>query len=110
MHLHENRKRIQERKLFGGIVIFIVVIAFFAWIFASFTQRNDARETSLVESAIRRAVITCYAIEGKYPQNLAYLCDNYGVIVDENQYYVRYEAFASNIMPTISVLRKGRVP
>ena len=107
MHLYENRKRIGNKKLWIGIAAFIVVLVLFGLLFTRFTRQNDARETALVENAIRRAMVTCYAIEGRYPASFAYLSENYGVVVDEGRYYVRFEAFASNVMPSVSVLRKG---
>ena len=56
------------------------------------------------EDAVKRAAVTCYAIEGTYPPDYAYLRDRYGVAVDEDRYIVHYEIFASNIMPEIAVL------
>ncbi len=107
MHLYQNRKRIRNRKLWLGIAAFAVVIAIFWLLFTRFTKRTDERELALVEDAIRRAMVTCYAIEGRYPESFTYLSDNYGVVVDEGRYYVRFEAFASNVMPSVTVLRKG---
>lgn len=107
MHLYENRKRIGSRKLWIGMAAFVLVIVAFVLLFTRFTRQNDAREMAMIEDAIRRAMVTCYAIEGRYPESFAYLSDNYGVVVDEGRYHVRFEAFASNVMPTVSVLSKG---
>ena len=53
------------------------------------------------------AAVNCYAIEGFYPADLSYLEDNYGLIIDE-RYNVFYEVQASNIMPSVSVNRRGK--
>lgn len=60
----------------------------------------------LAEESIRRAVITCYAIEGSYPSSYEYIKKNYGVAIDERKYQVVYSIFASNIMPDITVLER----
>ena len=57
----------------------------------------------LVESAARQ----CYAVEGVYPPNLAYLEDHYGIRVNKKDYFVNYDAFASNVPPSVIVTPVG---
>ena len=59
-----------------------------------------------LEESIRRAAVTCYAVEGIYPPDLAYLQEHYGIQVNEDRYYVFYEVFGSNMMPDITVLER----
>ena len=59
-----------------------------------------------MEESLRRAAVTCYAVEGVYPPNLEYLRRHYGIQVDEEQYHVFYEIFGSNIMPQITVVER----
>ena len=61
----------------------------------------------LVLDAGRSAALTCYAVEGAYPQSLEALKHGYGLAYNEDAYIVVYDAFASNVMPDIQVLRKG---
>lgn len=77
-----------------------------------FSQRADraAAEGSraaadILEQSLYRAALTCYACEGAYPDTLDYLCQNYGVGIDQDLYAVHYEIFASNIMPEITVVK-----
>lgn len=58
------------------------------------------------EEAVRRAAVTCYALEGSYPESYEYLKRNYGVRVSEKRYAVHYNIFASNLMPDITVTEK----
>lgn len=60
-----------------------------------------------LEDAVRRAAVACYAAEGVYPPDLAYLEAHYGIQVDRERYTVVYEAFASNLMPDVTVLENG---
>ena len=58
----------------------------------------------ILDDSIRRAVAKCYAIEGNYPESVAYLEDHYGVHIDRTKYVVHYDIFASNLMPDIMVI------
>jgi hypothetical protein len=69
-------------------------------------ERSKEEEKRLAEESIRRAVITCYAIEGNYPPSYDYMKENYGLSIDERKYEVIYSIFASNIMPDITVLER----
>lgn len=70
-------------------------------------------EKSLVENAIalekniQQAAVTCYSIEGSYPQSIEYLEKNYGLIVDRERYVIQYETVGSNLMPSIAATPKG---
>lgn len=106
MHLYETKHK-RNRSLIAAGVVFLAVVVLFGALLASSSRQNSARETALLDSAIRRAVVTCYAVEGKYPPNFAYLTENYGVRVDETRYAVYYDVFAENVMPTVTVTALG---
>ena len=61
-----------------------------------------------LETALRRASAACYAAEGFYPPDVAYLVEHYGLRYDADAYWVHYELFASNLMPDITVVEKDR--
>lgn len=70
-------------------------------------QDGQNEETRMqLEKALRRASAACYAAEGFYPPDEAYLQEHYGIQIDEERYIVHYEAFASNIMPDITVISR----
>jgi uncharacterized protein (DUF4213/DUF364 family) len=69
------------------------------------TARSDAAAEDLLRS-IRRAAVSCYAIEGRYPDTLSYLTEHYGVYVDESEFAVGYDVFASNLMPDVTVMKR----
>lgn len=83
--------------LFGGAVA----------AFQKIGSSSENMEEQLVLDAVRRATLTCYAVEGAYPQSLEELERGYGLAYNKDAYIVSYDAFASNIMPNIQVLRKG---
>lgn len=64
----------------------------------------EAEGAETLRSAITRACVQCYAIEGRYPPSVQYLEDEYGIQIDEERYDVFYSGFASNVMPDITVV------
>lgn len=66
---------------------------------------NEAEQAELVQAAVEQALVSCYAAEGRYPQDLAYLEEHYGVFIDHARYAVSYEIFADNIRPRVRVIR-----
>ena len=66
-----------------------------------------AQQTALLEDALQQAVVSCYATEGRYPADLEYLIEHYGVQLDREQYLVVYDIFADNIRPRVRVVWMG---
>ena len=94
-----------------GLVITLAVFLAFIYggmaLFRGVGEVSRVAQTDLVRSAVRRAAVTCYAVEGAYPSTLGYLQRNYGLIYDEENYFVLYDCFASNILPEIRVTERG---
>ena len=67
---------------------------------------SDDEGMRLAEEAIERAVISCYSLEGVYPATYEDLKAKSGLAVDEEKYIVRYEIFASNIRPSVTVMER----
>ena len=59
-----------------------------------------------IRAAVERGARQCYAVEGVYPPDLRYLCDNYGLQINTEDYYISYEIYASNVAPTVKVAAK----
>ncbi|MCR4611867.1 MAG: hypothetical protein K5644_08215 [Lachnospiraceae bacterium] len=94
-------------KSFITPVAFIaVVVAIIFWA-TSLGNKASTEQADVLEEAIRKASVSCYAIEGRYPESLKYIKDNYGVFINEEDFTINYEVFASNIMPSIEVKIKG---
>ena len=89
---------------YGLPVLFLAVLAAFMVVNLSEMARQTAAESlQSTEEGVRRAAVHCYAIEGQYPESVAYLEDNYGLRIDHERYVVHYDIFADNIMPEITV-------
>ena len=88
-------------------ILFVIVISavLIAGIFYISNMGNE-QGLKLTNEAAVRTMIECYAIEGIYPPNVQYMVDNYNLSYDDTKYFIHYDAFASNIMPTIDVYEK----
>lgn len=85
----------------------LVLLSGALYLFARSAGRDVSDEgAAAIREAVRRSALQCYAVEGVYPPNLAYLEDNYGLQVNTEDYYVTYDAFAANLPPTIHVSSK----
>lgn len=102
------KKKAADWKFFAGCVLsltfFSAVISLFLNGMETFAKRAEAEGAQTLRSAIRHACVQCYAIEGRYPPNIAYLTETYGIQIDEERYDVFYSGFASNVMPDITVI------
>lgn len=81
----------------------LVVLAFLTGL-SNLTQGRAQEDQAQLEEVLRRSAVACYAAEGIYPPDLAYLEEHYGVQIDQERYTVIYEVFASNLMPDITIL------
>ena len=89
-----------------SFVLLIAVGLFFLGALARLEDGRRAEGRQQLETALRRAAISCYAAEGFYPPDVAYLQEHYGLQFDEEAYIVHYVLSASNWMPDITVLEK----
>lgn len=81
-----------------------VVLAVLLWVVAgSLAEQGREQGAVSLRDAVLQTAMQCYAIEGIYPQDLAYLEERYGLTVNHDLYAVTYEAFASNVMPSVVV-------
>ena len=89
------------------IAALVVVLALVVLLVGRIDRAQGREETEIVRDAIKNAALTCYAVEGAYPDDIDYLRENYQLAYNEDQYFVTYEAFASNRIPDIWVTERG---
>ncbi len=106
MNAKKNYNGVKET-LSGLLPAFIFVLVAAVVIISTSVVSTNTKEEALqiAHDSIKRAVITCYAQEGAYPPDIAYLEKNYGLQISDG-YIVHYEAFGANIMPEITVLSR----
>lgn len=89
-----------------SILVFIIITVLFMNGVREASAKEQEEALRIAQDSIRRAVVSCYALEGSYPESFEYIKENYGVRINEDKYFVHYEIFASNIMPDVTVVEK----
>ncbi len=106
MYHVRTQRQIKERRrniVVALIVVCVLCVVCFFGIQALAEQMEEQRATAVRNSIVETA-LQCYAVEGAYPSSLSYLEDHYGLVVNRNDYVISYEAFASNVAPTVVVI------
>ncbi len=87
-------------------VIFIALFLFFLQGIQSVGETTKAKQLESLETALRRSISQCYAVEGAYPPSVDYLVDHYGLTYDSSTFLVDYDYYGGNLLPEVTVLRK----
>ena len=107
MTVYHIKEMTMNRKDIIRICVIAVVLGACILAFDRIGNMQGNEETRLVHDAILEATMTCYAVEGMFPEDLAYLRENYRLAYNEDRYLVTYDAFASNRVPNIYVTERG---
>ena len=97
-----------NKKDVAAILIFVALILAFVLLVNNITGKGNGRELEIVRDAVNNAALTCYAVEGMYPDDLTYLREHYNLSYNEERYIVYYNPLASNLMPSIKVVERGK--
>ena len=105
-----KRKKLIQRipGITWSVLLFLIVITIFLFAVGNISKDTADRQETALTSALNRAIVNCYCVEGTYPPSLQYIKDNYGLIYDEDMFFVDYRALGSNILPDVSIVRKER--
>lgn len=86
------------------VLLAALILTAFLFSLSRLEQGSSELQRQQLEDSIRRTCVACYATEGVYPPDLAYLEEHYGIQIDRSRYAVFYEIFAENLMPEITVV------
>lgn len=102
----------RDHSLLRGVIITAVVFALFLGALVYSLSRVDAmtqrEQKAALKEAVLGATLMCYSVEGRYPRDVDYLAQHYGIYYDSNRYIVSISGFADNVLPEIRVLEKGK--
>ena len=96
-------KQLLGSGVFWAAAIFAAVALSIGFGVAAAGKTSVSRQIVLLKDTVRREAIQCYALEGSYPQDLAYLKERYGLRYDADRYVVHYKFLGGNLLPEISV-------
>ena len=100
-------KKAPGRKLIITLIAAAVILIAATLVWAvSKANDNMADQTSSIRDTVRARALQCYVIEGAYPDDLSYLEEHYGLIINQKDYYIVYTPVAENIPPEVVVVYK----
>ncbi|HJC62297.1 MAG TPA: hypothetical protein H9753_01580 [Candidatus Blautia merdavium] len=96
------------RSLLVSLCLFAAVLGLFLGGIASLVRVSDQEQEDTIRSAVVQSAVHCYSLNGYYPESLEELVKEYGITYDSARFLVDYQPQGANLMPEITVLRKGR--
>lgn len=97
--------RIHMSHFFLLCSLFAIVV--FLYGINSINQSTKSQQKQSLHDTITQCITHCYAVEGTYPPSLEYLKEHYGLIYDEDMFFVDYTPIGSNLRPDITIIEKG---
>lgn len=88
------------------IFIFAAVFALVWCGISSLSEDTSDRQKESLLEAVRRDMVYCYAMEGRYPESVEYMESHYGLTYDKERYFIDYEIIGSNLMPDVMIIEK----
>ena len=95
-----------KRTILVFVLVAVILIGFSLGVSRLETDRH-AQDKQLLLDTLHRTAAACYASEGFYPPDIAYMQQRYGLTYDQERFTVEYVVFASNLMPDITVLENA---
>ena len=93
-------------KYWFSILSSALIIIVFTFGFHSFSENNISQQKESLEKALKRGIMQTYALQGRYPASLEELIEDHHIIYNQQQFIVKYEIVASNMMPSITIIEK----
>lgn len=103
-----NRKSSYLRVLIAMCALIVAFIFLMSAYTSYVNEKTLEQQKEILLNAVKSALRTCYAIEGKYPADIQYLIDNYALRVNEDSFHIYFDAFADNVMPDVRVIERRR--
>ncbi len=112
MNRFEQNKPHPGRRImtFLPVLAFLLLFGFFLRGVGTVSETTLAKQQESLETALSRSISQCYAVEGAYPPDLAYLEEHYGLIYDKDVFFIDYQVFGSNLLPDVVVRRRTGNP
>lgn len=106
-YTYESKRKSRFTGIHFSVLLFIVLLIFFLYMVTGISDDAIERQEASLSSALNRAIVSCYCVEGTYPPNLNYIEEHYGLLYDSDVFFVDYRPIGSNIYPEVAIIRKG---
>lgn len=107
MRFSTSQKPKSFKSVIAAICIFAVLISVFIFGITSASEGSVKHQKETLINAINRTVTFAYATEGAYPESLNYIKENYGLLYNEDLFFVDYIPRGANLLPDITVIETG---
>lgn len=109
MYTFKPKKKIKDyfKGVHFSILVFVLLFLYFIYALGTISTETVDRQEQSLNIAINRSIVSCYCVEGTYPPSLDYIKEHYGLIYDDDTFFVDYTAIGSNIYPDVTVMRRG---
>lgn len=97
----EIARRRRLRIIYVLLVLIICVNIFIAFMMSQSIAK--AQSTATIRESIIESAVQCCAVEGSYPSSVKHLEQNYGLVINHNDYIVNYEWLGDNVPPSVVV-------
>ena len=88
------------------LAVILAVAGLWRWAVPASGQDMDEESAAALRTAVERSALQCYVVEGVYPPSLSYLEENYGLQVNNADYEIVYDIYASNLPPAVRVIKR----
>jgi len=95
------------KKINLPVLGFLVLLIAFLYGVSNVSATTTSKQLESLENALHRSIVQCYAIEGMYPPSLDYLREHYGLLYDEEAFFIDYSPIASNLMPDVTIISRN---
>jgi len=106
---YELTQKARRQRALRRVLVLLVVFAVFVgcWFaYGAMDQELQGQSELSIRNTILNSAKQCCAIEGSYPSSLGYLEENYGLVLNHDNYVITYESFAANVMPSVVVVAR----
>ncbi len=90
-----------------AVLLFVLVVSISVYSARTISQDVTQQQKEIINNAVTRSAVQCYAIEGAYPIDIEYLEDNYSLRYDDENFVVHYSYVGGNLLPEIAVFYIG---
>ncbi len=104
--IHEIKKKNILSSTLISAASFLIIFLLFLFAVSKMTKMGINEQKQNLSDAIDKAVIQCYALEGRYPESFEYLQKYYGIIYDDDLFRVDYVIYGSNMKPDVMIITK----
>ncbi|MBR5360498.1 MAG: hypothetical protein IK123_06380 [Lachnospiraceae bacterium] len=98
-----NKKKLNSTHF--NIILFALILIVFMYAIRFTAGNTLERQEDALNRAMQRDIVQCYAENGYYPPSLDYIKEHYGLMYDDETFFVDYTPIGGNIYPGYRVVR-----